>query len=225
MIYTDKFVWLHFPKCAGTKVENIFNYFLINTPGLHLDYIRQKKDPTISWHNTIKEREALDPHFQLGARTIICCIRKLPSWLESRYSYELWRSPQLQHDPEKLLQGIFLESNGYQNHADQYIEKYLPPEIFISNKVVFIRIEFFREDFIKAFRPFLNLSSIPDHEFNKKSNRSNSLLKRLSLKKQFMAKLYYSPQKELTDRLKERLQTSVYQHCPKWHALESQLYP
>jgi len=28
MIYTDEFVWLHFPKCAGTKVKRLFLKYL-----------------------------------------------------------------------------------------------------------------------------------------------------------------------------------------------------
>ena len=103
MIYSNNFVWLHFPKCAGTKIENLFRTYYSHDKGIHQDIVETRIDPLATWHDTIESREKRDPGFILGDRTIICSFRRLPAWLESRYSYEVRRSPQLDHRPKLLL--------------------------------------------------------------------------------------------------------------------------
>src|SRR5215211_1142207 len=116
MIYADDFVWLHFPKCAGTKIERLFKTYYSSDKRIFQDTVDPKIDPQATWHDSVSDREKRNPHFTLGKRIIICSFRRLPSWLESRYSFEVQRSPELNHRPELLLEGKFLEHGGYQNH-------------------------------------------------------------------------------------------------------------
>lgn len=176
MIYNDKFVWLHFPKCAGTKIENIFNTYFSNQVNLHLDPVGVKNDPTIGWHDSISEREAKNKGFKLGGRDVVVSVRRLPSWLVSRFCFELKRSPGLPHNKQNLLEGRFLEANGYENNADYYMHKYIPEQIFASNKVLFLRTEFFEEDFKAIFSNYVDIDIIPNDVYRTHVNSSESCL-------------------------------------------------
>jgi hypothetical protein len=206
MIYNDKFVWLHFPKCAGTKIERLFLRYFSDQNGLHQDHFTPDKDPSVSWHDSIAEREARDPSFVLGDRVIVCSFRRLPGWLESRYNFEYNRSPDLSHEPEKLLEGRFLEADGNLSHADYYVHRYLPDEILASNRLRFLRMEFFETDFKAVFGKFLNVSLIPASTFYRKTNVSRKCLPRAVEKL-----LYLNPER-------------IYSHCPYWQKVESLAY-
>lgn len=206
MIYNHKFVWLHFPKCAGSKIEQLFKTYLSNQEGIFQDVIEPETDFTVSWHDSVSDREARDPTFNLGDRVIVCSVRKLAPWLESRYNFEVQRNPHLPHRPASLLEGKFLEANGMENHADVYIQKYLPSSILKSGKVRFLRTEFFERDFKSIFGEFLDLSRIPDWEYQSLVNASN---------------------KHLPASVKSRLyenQKHVYEHCPAWRLVDEMVY-
>src|SRR5687768_15970151 len=172
MIYTKEFVWLHFPKCAGTKVEQLFKKYFYKREGLFQDAIGLANDPSIAWHDSIADREARDPGFSLGTRTVICSFRKLPFWLESRYNFEAQRSPDLSHRPDLLLEGKFLEADGFENQAYNYVNNYLPQHIFQSGNVRFLRAEFCESVCQSIFRPFLDISQPLDGAFQPYLNAS-----------------------------------------------------
>ncbi len=207
MIYNDKFVWLHFPKCAGTKVEELFSKYLFNQKGLHLDLIGPEKDSTIAWHDNVSARESRDSTFKLGDRIVICSIRELPSWLISRFCYEAKRSPQLAHNPETLLEGKFLEAKGYLNNADWYMKRYLPKDILSSGKVRFIRTEFFEEDFKAAFSDLIDISNIPNNEYQKKTKNKSKDCIPTSTRKQM-----------------EISKDEIYRLCPYWRDVVKMAY-
>ncbi len=206
MIYNEEFVWLHFPKCAGTKVEQLFSRYLCKQGGVTLDSTNINVDPLVTWHDSIAEREDRDPGFKLGDRTVVCSIRRLPSWLISRYDFEFQRSPKLPHVPGKLLEGRFLEATGFENHADYYVKKYLPETLLKSGKVRFLRTEFFESDFKSIFGGFLDISKIPDSEYQRSVNASKS----------------YLPME-----IKREIQSSsekIYDKCPCWRKVEGFVY-
>lgn len=206
MIYNDDFVWLHFPKCAGTKIEHMFSEFFSGQPGLVQDVVSSEKDPSISWHDSIAGRESRDPSFELGNRTVVCSFRRLPGWLESRYNFEFLRNPKLQHHPEQILEGRFLEANGKTQHADNYVMKFLPQELLETGQVRFLRVEHFESDFRSIFGEFLDVSVIPDEVFRKKANVTKRCL---------------------PDQIREQLHSEsrkVYTKCPLWSGVELLAY-
>lgn len=205
MIYTDQFVWLHFPRCAGTKIEQLFARYYSHDSRVFQDLVDPKGDPDLSWHDSIADREARDEFFTIGDRAIICPFRRLPAWLESRYSFEYHRSPHINHQPDQLLEGKFLEQNGRVSQADWYARKYLPEAILYSGKVRFIRTEYFERDFKLAFGEFLDISYIPDMEFRLRVNES-----RKALPSRIIKKLYRTPE--------------VYDKCPYWKIVEDIAY-
>jgi hypothetical protein len=206
MIYSNEFVWLHFPKCAGTKIEQLFGKYFSKAPGVFQDTVGITLDPSIAWHDSLAEREARDPGFTRGARTIICSFRRLPSWLESRYNFEAWRSPRLPHRPELLLEGRFLERSGRSSHADDYARRYLPPDVLGSGRVKFLRTEFFAADFRATFGEFLDVSRIPPRAFRRKVNVSWS----------------YLPT-QIRRQLHDASRT-IYDCCPYWRSVEEAAY-
>jgi hypothetical protein len=216
VIYTKDFVWLHFPKCAGTKVEVLFRRHFRKKSGLrgffsrrhpvHQDPVGIRNDPSIAWHDSIAEREARDPEFRLGDRVVICPVRRLPAWLESRYNFGAMRNPQLPHNPEMLLQARFLEADGSENHAENYVKRYLPEEIVRSGRIRFLRTEFFESDFKSIFGEFLDISTIPDREFQEKVNTSKR-----AFPESLRERLYCEPEQ-------------VYSSCPYWRSVEEIAY-
>ncbi len=206
MIYSDEFVWLHFPKCAGTKIENLFKRYYSSDKKIHQDIVKPQIDPLATWHDSIAAREKRDPGFIAGNRIIICSFRRLPSWLESRYSYEVRRSPQLDHRSELLLEGKFLEKGGRQNHADSYARKYIPETILRSDRLRFIRTENFESDFKRVFGEFIDVTVIPDREFAKRVNVSTS-----AVPDEIRKRLFQNPDE-------------VYEKCPYWKAVEMVAY-
>lgn len=160
MIYSNDFVWLHFPKCEGTKIENLFRKYYASDQKIVQDQVYPGIDPFATWHDTIAAREKRNSDFVLGNRTIICSFRRLPAWLETRYSFEIQRSPELDYRPELLLQGKFLERGGYLNHADYHVKQYMPELILRSEKLRFIRTEFFELDFKRVFGEFLDVTIV-----------------------------------------------------------------
>lgn len=206
MIYSEDFVWLHFPKCAGTKIESIFRTYYSSNRKFFQDTVDPRIDPSGTWHDSITEREKRDSSFTLGNRTIICSFRKLPYWLESRYSFEVQRSPGLNHRPERLLEGKFLEPDGLEIHADFYAQKYVPDHILTSSRLRFVRTEHFESDFKSIFGEFLDVEIIPGWEFSKRINISQSAV---------------------PDKIKEQLlqqHQEVYAKCPYWKKVEDIAY-
>jgi hypothetical protein len=220
MIYSDAFVWLHFPKCAGTKIEGLFKKYYSNHSGIVQDFtgfnvfgvniylFGTKKHPLGSWHDSIQQREARDSKFLLEDRVVICSFRRLPSWLESRYNYEYKRNPKLNHSPDRLLEGKFLEHNGFENHADRYAMKYFPQSILESGRLRFIRTEYFESDFKSVFGDYVDVTIIPDSEFNNKVNASKSCLP------PEFREIFYAEQQS----------QSLYDLCPYWKAVEEMAY-
>lgn len=206
MIYNDEFIWLHFPKCAGTKIEKLFSTYFSDQPDIVQDPTDIAIDPSCSWHDSIADRISRDPAFYPGERTIICSIRKLSPWLESRYSFEYQRSPSLPHRAEDLLDGKFLESNGSLNHADNYVKKYLPKSVLKSDKLKFLRTESFESDFKTIFSEFLNVSVIPDWEFKHHENATKN-----SVPTDIKTQLYLDHKK-------------LYKKCPYWRLIEKIAY-
>ncbi len=206
MIYNDKFIWIHLPKCAGTKIEHLFLQHFSHLPEIIQDPITLKQDPLISWHDSIAKREQRDPNFHLGKRDIICSIRKLPQWLESRYNFELHRSNNITPNPEILLTGHFFHSNGSLGHADTVVKRFLPKNILTSARLRFIRTEHFAADFKAVFADYVDVSIIPETKYSQKINTSKNYIPE-TIRQQL-----YHPA------------TDLYAHCPYWQQVESQAY-
>lgn len=206
MIYNADFVWLHFPKCAGTTIEKLFANYFSDLPDIVQDPVTNKPDSAINWHDSVKQREEKDPDFRLEDQKVICCFRRLPDWLESRYLFEAARSPQLDHDPRTLARARFLEHNGYLNNADYYARTYLPEELVTRGQVEIIRLEHFRKDFRKVFGRYLDVSRIPDAALSTRHNPSR--------------KSDSNPARAVIKTHRD----AIYPHAPYWARLESRFY-
>ena len=205
MIYGKNFVWLHFPKCAGNKTEKLFKKYYSDDAAIHQDPFDLKFDPTISWHDSIDDRIKKSADTSFKGRLLIVPFRRLPNWLVSRYNFEKKRSPQFQHDPSKLIEGRFLESGGFENHADAYIKRYLPEHILSEYKVKFIRVEYFEDDFKSIFGELIDLGKIPEAEFKSRTNTSSGI----------------SVEEVFSDESKIE---QAYLKCPKWKKIEEIAY-
>lgn len=202
MIVGEKFIWLHFPKNAGTKIENIFRKYI-----QHTSIVQDNLDLRDGhWHDSIIERNHKNLKFSSASKKIIVCVRKLQPWLISRYNFEVMRSPQLGHDYTRLLRGLFLEESGFENHADYYIDKYMPDLQLNIDNYEFIRIENFELDFMSVFSKYIDVESIPRSEFKNKENSSKMFIP-----------------EEFIHHMSSNIQ-DVYNSCPLWSKMEKLVY-
>lgn len=127
MIIGPDFIWLHFPKCAGTSVEKALSALYAGHPGYRFDYVGP--DAPMIWHDTIQMRLERDPSFEPGKRKVIACFRRLPSWILSRVHYEAARPPHHEATRDMIVSGRFYEQSGFVNHADYYASIYDTPSV------------------------------------------------------------------------------------------------
>jgi hypothetical protein len=121
MIVDSDFIWIHFPKCAGTAIEKALHQVC---PNAQFDEIDHKN---VIWHDNIDQRKKRDPNFSTEGKKLICCIRRLPEWILSRIHFEAQRPPHHIATREMLVNGRFFENNGHINSADTYISRYNNP--------------------------------------------------------------------------------------------------
>jgi hypothetical protein len=157
------------------------------------------------WHDSVAERMARQPGFSCNGKTIICGMRRLPDWLYSRHTFEMQRSPGLEHRSENLLAGRFLEHTGALGFADDYMRKYLPLDIVDSGAVRIIRVEHFQQDFLSAFRDFIPVDRIPARDFTIMRNRTRI-------------------RDDNARRLIQSNLEQIYGACPYWAEVESRFY-
>lgn len=210
MIYSDQFVWLHFPKMAGSAVERIFRAHFRHDRSI----VRDRVSPLMVrlrlaepiWHDSVAERESRRPSFSAAGKTVICGLRRLPDWLYSRHMFEVQRSPALPHRIDRLIEGRFLEHTGAIGFADDYMRKYLPPDLLSSGVVRIIRVDNFRADFRAAFRDFIDVDGIPEQDFFRVRNktRSSDALAR----------------ETISSNLRR-----IYDSCPYWAEVEARFHP
>jgi len=161
MIIGKHFLWLHFPKCAGTFTEQLLRKYFGDDPDIVFDPI----DPArVIWHQKISRRE-LETGDDLSGRAVICNFRRLPSWISSRVAYETARSGKIV-PAGMAAEGRFFESNGAISSADDYLRRYTEREV--SH---WVRSEYIGEDFYRAFSEYLDVRSRVDPgEFRVKIN-------------------------------------------------------
>lgn len=201
MILHPEFVYLHLPKCAGSKVHSLFIRYFSDIPFLVVD---TATDLGPYWHDSLIQRGERDPTFALHGRTVISGFRRLPVWLRSRFSYERERSPHLLHPLELLHTAQFREADGSVGHADLYARHWLPPELLDTSPVEFLRVEAFPEDFCRIFGQWLPVERIPDAELRIRENTSAEAF-------------------DIGEEIARHWQ-GIYDQCPHWSRLEAMAF-
>ncbi|RUX09709.1 MULTISPECIES: hypothetical protein [unclassified Mesorhizobium] len=141
MIIGPDFIWLHFPKCAGTTLELALRDLLKGRPAIEFDDI---DDTTGRWHHTIAERQKADPSFDPSGKRVFACIRRLPSWIVSMATFEATRNEHLVATREMIVRGRCFDGT-YVNCADDYMD------LFNMDVHHWIRTEYLAGDVAKAF--------------------------------------------------------------------------
>lgn len=196
MIVGNQFVWLHFPKCAGTEVSQVLAGLRRNNPELMLDDPRQ-----VNVHDGLGERSASHPGFPIGGKDVITCFRRLPYWMLSRIHFGYSRNPEFVPTRDQMLDGHVYEQDGFLNHADQYVKTYTEEARFI------LRTEHIYDDFCAAFERYLKFDAEEVRQaFTGRNANPTRYVPNLS---------FWFKQADL-DRL--------YASAPRWTRLEKHLY-
>lgn len=196
MIIGESFIWLHFPKCAGTTTTSVLLQNFDTDPSIAFD-ITGRGEPV--WHETVAEREA-----RIGAslsdKDVVANIRRLPAYVVSKIHYTESLNPDIRHTREHLLTGQFLEADGFENSADNLLQHY------DANSINhWIRTEHLKEDFISVFSRYLDLAG---KDLSALSRQINSNDYNRDLRK------WYS-RRELA---------ALYSANPEWAELERRVY-
>lgn len=189
MIEHDRFVYIHFPKTGGSKLSEI----LASLPGA----VRNPEHH----HYSIEDRQRADPSWEVGDRMVVVGFRRLPSWLLSRYSFEVHRSPNRNHDPYLLAMGKFIEETGGEGYADWYALQWISPYLYQNHNVKFLRQEYLAQDFEAIFADLIDTTTIDLH------SKVNS----------------FKPDIQGASVIATN-QTQIYQNCPYWAGLEWIIY-
>lgn len=196
MVISPEFVWLHFPKCAGSFTEKLLRNFLSSDPVYQFDPI----DPAnVIWHQDIKQREKY-ANISLSGKDVICNFRRLPFWMISRIVYEQNRSGHV--TPKEMYRlGKFLEFDGRENHVDRYVVKYTKPGI-----KHWLRVEYLEQDFIEVFSKYFVFDPrIVSNSIKTKINASGW-------------------NGDINNWFDEEDLITLYKSCPKWTEIETNIY-
>lgn len=149
MIIGASFIWLHFPKCAGTTTTSALLQNFQTDASIAFDDTSQGEP---IWHETIEERERRTG-VSLDGKNVMANIRRLPAYVISKIHYTESLNPEIRHTREHLLTGQFMEADGYNNSADNLLRHYNA-----KNISHWIRTEHLKEDFISVFSQYLDLT-------------------------------------------------------------------
>lgn len=195
MVVADKFIWMHFPKCAGTELEHVLRS--LNIDGAKFDPI----DPdNIIWHHTLQQRIYYDNNFSVGNRDVVCCFRRLPYWILSRVHFEYQRGGRIP-SRKMFVKGYFYENDGALDFADNYVARYM------EGVTKWIRTEHLVSDFVDIFSKYVDLANVNVKKlFNGKNRTLIPYIKNLS---------FYFSSKNIR---------SLYASNPQWAKLEKMIY-
>ncbi len=161
MIIGEDFVWIHFPKCAGTFTEQLLRKYYGADPRMAFDPIAPGKN---NWHDSVLKREK-SAGIDLSRKQVICNIRRLPYWIISRVKYEEARSGH-RATREMYTGGMVFEQDGTPYKANRLVNFYT-----IRKVDHWIRVEYLAEDFYRCFGRYLDVvSRINESEFATKIN-------------------------------------------------------
>lgn len=118
MIIGPNFVWLHFPKCAGSAVEAALRRIFAGRDDVHFDDIDLNN---VIWHQNLAQRRQCDPSFNPSGKLIIACFRRLPEWVVSRVHFEAQRPPHYVASRTMVVRGESYSQNGSIARADDQL--------------------------------------------------------------------------------------------------------
>lgn len=196
MIIGKSFVWLHFPKCAGTTTTFVLLKNFEGDSSIAFDETGHG-DPV--WHETVEERERR-VNISFGDKDVLANIRRLPEYVVSKIHFSERLNPDLHHSKEHLLTGQFMEADGYNNCADNLLKHYNAEKV--SH---WIRTENLQDDFISVFGLYLDLTG---KDLSALSDKKNSTEYTKDLRKS------YSRDEMM----------GLYKNNPLWSELERRVY-
>lgn len=197
MIIGPRFVWMHFPKCGGTTIENALQKIYKDEPQVVFD--DTKDADRVIWHQNVTDRLKLDETFSPTGRKVVCCIRRLPDWILSRVHFEASRKPHNVATRAMIEKGEFFEQNGSISSAEGYAKYYN------ADATVWIAVESAAE----------GLAKVLDLPIQTMSEALKTKLNETPIPSYLKNPLLWFTQAQI-DRL--------YDACPTWCEIEREVY-
>lgn len=210
MIITNRFVWFHFPKTAGTESSIVFNKYL------YQNIILQYNQKTPKKHIHINEAIKLYP--SIKNLPFVIGIRKLPSWISS-FNRHHFRSNynQIYNNTifdvaafikERSRQGLIISkpkeiTKCKKEHwipADQILHSWNIKQYL--NKLYFIRQEYLQNDLSSLIKTYYDIN--------------------IQRKNMFINKNYAFPAD--TIEYDEQHIKNIYKKNPSWTKIEEKIY-
>ncbi|WP_299352000.1 hypothetical protein [uncultured Shimia sp.] len=157
MIIGPDWIWLHFPKCAGSYAQELLKKNFRRDKSVKFDEINPKH---VIWHETIAQRQSRLPSFSAEGKRILVAFRRLPDWTLSRVHFEASRPPHHTVSREQLCRGIHISNSGITDSAENVFNQFNNPTVDTWVKV---------EDINEGFERFFGRRLKP---INKKVNEN-----------------------------------------------------
>lgn len=208
MITSDKFIWLHIGKAAGTSTQHMFKILKQN-----IDSSIELNDNRYSKHDTIKIRISnYDNVFKyndihLNSLNKILNFRRLPSYVLSVSQWNIKyhnEKRNLKFNKDFLLKGFaFGTTEAPSHHCDAILDNYID----LSDNVNWLRSEFINDDFIKLMKSYYKID-----------NTTIELIKKVNIN------INVDYNKSISYHFSKNELDLLYKSCPKWTTLEEKLY-
>ncbi|MEH6515134.1 MAG: hypothetical protein V7742_00530 [Halioglobus sp.] len=164
VIIGESFIWIHFPKCAGTTTTFVLLDNFATDTSIAFDEVGGGEP---IWHDSVTERQRRI-NASLVDRDVLANIRRLPAYIVSKIHYTESLNPDIRHTKEHLLTGQFMESNGLDNSADNLLRHYQARKVGH-----WIRTEHLKEDFVSVFGRYLDLAGKDLSALTEKTNSTD----------------------------------------------------
>lgn len=107
MVTGEDFVWLHMPKTGGAAIRQFLVNCTKDVESVSSSARLPIKTVSMPAHDSLAQRQSLDPNFKYEGKRIICGIRRLPNWLLSNIHYRVSIGQDQNVCRENLLRGEF----------------------------------------------------------------------------------------------------------------------
>lgn len=204
MIVSDKFLWMHIGKAAGTSTGSMF-YIIKGVLDSNIDMNEKGflKHDNITRRITKYETKSIYTREYLNSLDKILNLRRLPEYIMSNTQHGIKHNDRI-FNKESMINGFVNHSStkNLNGHVDSILSSYIEEK----EPTHWLRTEYINEDFVKMIKNYYDIDDkLENRLLNVKMNVNND----------------YDRNKDVftKDEIKE-----MYNNCPLWAEYEKKIY-